>query len=72
MTNYNAARDYYFRVRAANEYGIAEPSMPAMMRKKEGILLEKYQSSPFFSRIARTQGAKYTYILLLLLLLLYY
>ena len=38
VTKYSATKDYYFRVRAANEFGIAEPSMPAMMRKKEGIL----------------------------------
>ena len=31
-------KDYYWRVRAANEYGMAEPSMPAMMKKKEGKL----------------------------------
>jgi len=37
VTKYNATKDHYFRVRAANEFGIAEPSMPAMMRKKEGI-----------------------------------
>ena len=24
------------RIRAANEYGISEPSMPAMLRRKEG------------------------------------
>lgn len=29
--------DYYWRIRAANEYGIAEPSMPAMLRRKEGM-----------------------------------
>lgn len=33
---YAVNKDYYFRVRAANEFGIAEPSMPVMMRKKEG------------------------------------
>lgn len=33
---YATNKDYYFRVRAANEFGIAEPSMPVMMRKKEG------------------------------------
>ena len=38
VTKYSPTKDYYFRVRAANEFGIAEPSMPAMMRKKEGIL----------------------------------
>jgi len=36
VTKYSASKDYYFRVRAANEFGIAEPSMPAMIRKKEG------------------------------------
>jgi len=39
ISKYSASKDYYFRVRAANEFGIAEPSMPAMIRKKEGILV---------------------------------
>ena len=33
---YSSNKDYYFRVKAANEFGVAEPSMPAMLRKKEG------------------------------------
>ena len=37
VTKYMQNRDYYFRVKAANEYGVAEPSMPAMLRKKEGL-----------------------------------
>ena len=43
VTKYSATKDHYFRVRAANEFGVAEPSMPAMIRKKEGIsgLLEE-------------------------------
>jgi len=36
VTKYSVSKDHYFRVRAANEFGIAEPSMPAMIRKKEG------------------------------------
>ena len=28
-------KDNYFRIRAANEFGISEPSMPAMLRKIE-------------------------------------
>lgn len=37
ITKYSQYKDYYFRVKAANEYGVAEPSMPAMLRKKEGL-----------------------------------
>lgn len=39
ITKYSQYKDYYFRVKAANEYGIAEPSMPVMLRKKEGAVL---------------------------------
>ena len=33
---YTNTKDYYFRVRACNEFGSSEPSMPAMVRKVEG------------------------------------
>ena len=36
VTKYSTHKDYYFRVKAANEFGVAEPSMPAMLRKREG------------------------------------
>jgi hypothetical protein len=36
LSKYNRNKDYYFRIKAANEFGIAEPSMPAMLKKKEG------------------------------------
>lgn len=39
ITKYSQYKDYYFRVKAANEYGVAEPSMPVMLRKKEGAVL---------------------------------
>jgi len=38
VSKYSATKDHYFRVRAANEFGIAEPSMPAMIRRKEGTV----------------------------------
>jgi hypothetical protein len=37
VTKYNATKDLYFRIKAANEFGVAEPSMPAMLRKKEEL-----------------------------------
>ena len=33
---FTRTKDYYFRVRATNEFGAAEPSMPVMVRKVEG------------------------------------
>ncbi len=32
----NRKKDYYYRVRAANEYGTSEASMPVMLKKVEG------------------------------------
>lgn len=34
-------KDYYWRVRACNEVGMAEPSMPASLRKAEGRSVEE-------------------------------
>ena len=39
VNKFNRDKDVYFRVRAANEYGMSEPSMPALIRRKEGMNL---------------------------------
>ena len=36
MKNYRCDKDYMFRVRASNEYGISEPSMSATLFAKPG------------------------------------
>lgn len=36
ITRISRKKDYYWRVRAANEVGLAEPTMPVMLRKKDG------------------------------------
>ena len=43
----NRTKDYYWRVKAANEFGFSEPSMPIMLKKKEGAssLLNEHNSS---------------------------
>ena len=35
VTKFSRDKDYYFRVRAANEFGVSEPSMPVALRRKE-------------------------------------
>ena len=35
VTAFTRDQDFYFRVRAANEFGVSEPSMPAALRRKE-------------------------------------
>lgn len=35
VTSFTRDQDYYFRVRAGNEYGVSEPSMPVALRRKE-------------------------------------
>ncbi len=37
VNKYNKKKDYYFRVKAVNEVGSSEPSMPAMLRRKDGM-----------------------------------
>ncbi len=32
---------YHYRVRAANEVGESEPSMPAMLRRKDGMFMSR-------------------------------
>ena len=38
------SKDYYFRIRACNEFGTSEPSMPAMVRKFECKCVIQYSS----------------------------
>jgi len=63
VNKYNSAKDYYFRVKAANEFGVSEPSMPAMLRKKEGwcnsiiIILSSVQ----YNNVMRCSGDHVSY-----------
>jgi hypothetical protein len=38
VTKLDRKKDYYFRIRPANEFGMAEPSMPAQLRKLEEVI----------------------------------
>ena len=43
MKDYKSQKDYMFRIRASNDYGISEPSMSASLVAKpgkKGLLLE--------------------------------
>ncbi|ESO11844.1 hypothetical protein HELRODRAFT_166915 [Helobdella robusta] len=40
VTKFSPLKDYYFRVRAVNEFGMAEPSMPVMYKKNERVIPE--------------------------------
>ena len=51
-----ATKDHYFRVRAANDFGVAEPSVPAMIRKKEGTV---FRCSDAMSLICTDRGCLY-------------
>ncbi|KAK2186867.1 hypothetical protein NP493_186g03131 [Ridgeia piscesae] len=37
VTKFNRDKDVYFRVKAANEYGTSEPSMPVLIRRREVV-----------------------------------
>ena len=44
VTKFNRDKDVYFRVKAANEYGTSEPSMPVLIRRREGQSHERLVS----------------------------
>lgn len=39
ITATSRKKDFYYRIKAANEIGTSEPSMPTLLRKKEGQCL---------------------------------
>ena len=43
VTKFDRKHDYYWRIRAANDVGMSEPSMPAMLRRKDGELAHSWK-----------------------------